>query len=99
MPAKTTHVIPSGGQWIVKKSGGKNTSVFTTEKEAKNEALRIAKSAKSGQVVVHGPAGTFHAEGIHGMPKLQTPPRASKLGKSAIKKAIAKVIRARLAGE
>lgn len=98
MSAKTTHVLPAGGRWIVKKPDGKTTGAYPTEREARDVALRLTKASKEGQVVIHSPAG-FTSEALHGLPKVQPPPRGSKLGKNAIKKAVSKVVRARLADE
>jgi hypothetical protein len=97
--AKTTHVLPSNGHWIVKKADAKAALVFPTKKEATAEAVRRIKKEKAAQVVVHDIGGSFHIAASHGLPKLSPSPGKSKLGRQAIKKAVSSVVRAELIGE
>jgi hypothetical protein len=95
---KTTHVIPTDAGWVVKKPGSVST-LFPTQKEAKNRALRIAKAGNSGQVIVHSRTGTFHVAATYGLTKLSKQQAKSKLGRKAIRRAVGKVVVARLLTE
>jgi hypothetical protein len=57
------------------------------------------KQSAAGQIVVHSRNGSVRWREIHGLPKVQTPPRKSELGTNAIKKAVSTAIRERLERE
>jgi len=101
MRAKTTHVIPQNGGWAVKKedSANRTTSVYPTQREAIEAAREIVQRTSAGQVVIHHRDGSMRTRYIHGLPKVQRPPRKSKLGSKAIERAVSTVIRERLSGD
>jgi Uncharacterized protein conserved in bacteria (DUF2188) len=101
MSAKTTHVIPKNGGWVVKKEGSANrrSSLYRTQKEAIQAARDIVQGTSSGQIVIHRLDGSMRTQDIHGLPELQRPPRKSKLGTRAIERAVSAVIRERLSGD
>ena len=93
---KTVHVLPADKGWAVKREGRKSIHVFTTQREAIESARELARSASSGQLVVHGRNGQIREHDTYGMPKVQDAPG----GKSdRIEKAVAKVTRDRLGGD
>src|SRR5438874_2061070 len=101
MSTKTTHVIPGNGRWVVKKEGSQKRSprMYSTQREAIAAAREIVRHTSAGQVVIHSSNGSIRTQEIHGLPAVQNPPRKSKLGSKAIKKAVSTVIRERLSGE
>jgi len=100
VPAKTTHVIPKNGGWVVKKEGSANrrSSLYSTQKAAIEAARDIVQGTPSGQIVIHRLNGSMRTQDIHGLPELQRPPRKSKLGTRAIERAVPAVTRERLSG-
>lgn len=99
MRAKTTHVIPAKDGWLVRKSGNGSGALFPTQREATDRAIRMSKAAKAGQVVVFSRDGMFRVVESHGLPEIQRSRLKSKLGRNAIRKAVGKVVLARLMAE
>ena len=93
--SKTLHVIPKAGQWAVTHDGGKETRFFSTQREAIESAREIARSADSGQLVVHGRRGQIREHATYGMPPVQDPPGRQS---ARIEKAVGKITRNRLLG-
>jgi hypothetical protein len=86
MVAKTLHVFPSNGSWLVKREG-KAGKVFLTKREAVNAARMTIKKETAGQFVVHGKDGEIKEYGVFGMTPVQDPPE-----KSARAREIARVV-------
>ncbi len=76
MAAKTVHVFPSDGTWVVKKEG-KSGKIFVTQGEAVQAARKSVKK-KAGQFVVHGTDGQIKDHGAYRMTPVQDPPRKSR---------------------
>lgn len=56
MNARVQHVVPHEGQWAVKSEGSRRLTVFSTKREAIDEARRIA--AETGaDLLIHGKMG------------------------------------------
>lgn len=97
MAAKTTHVIRKKGEWAVKKEGSARVSgVYGTQAEAIKAARDIVQRSSAGQLVIHGVDGRIRVQESHGLPSVQSPPKKSKLGTSAIENAVSTVITKRL---
>jgi len=57
MSSKGQHVVPNGGKWSVRRAGSdKATSVHSTQREAINEARKIAKN-QGTELYIHGRDG------------------------------------------
>src|SRR5712691_9903286 len=97
MLPRTLHVVPLENGWTVQKVGKKPGRVFRTQKEAIAAARKISGRTLAGCVVVHLTEGRFRLEEEHGFPKVQRPPRKSRLGTKAIERAVSKVLRDELA--
>lgn len=71
--ATSQHVVPSNGEWSVKKSNSDRvTKVFDNQRDAITRAIKIAINQKS-EVVIHGKDGKIRAKDSYG--KDQFPPR------------------------
>lgn len=94
--AKTLHVIQEDGHWAVRREGGKADRVFSTQREAIENARTIVKEKRSGQLVVHRRDGRIRQSDTYGMPPIQDAP-----GKKSIKieKAVDKITRHRLGSD
>jgi hypothetical protein len=99
MRTKTTHVIPAKGGWLVRKPGNGTGTLFPTQKEATDRAIRLSKATKAGQVVVFSRDGMFRVVESHGLPEIRRAHLKSKLGRNAIRRAVGKVVLARLMAE
>jgi len=66
MAKKGQHVVPRGDKWSVRKAGaGKVTGTFTTQKEAINEARKIAINQRT-ELYVHGRDGRIRSRDSYG---------------------------------
>jgi hypothetical protein len=99
MSSKTTHVIPVDDGWLVRKSGNGAGVLFPTQKEATDRAIRISKAGQAGEVVVFSRTGLFRVAESHGLLQIQRSRLKSKLGRNAIRRAVGKVVLARLMAE
>lgn len=101
MSAKTTHIIPWNGGWVIRKEGRvkRDIDVYSTQKKALDAARQMVQRTSAGQIVIHGRDGSLRARDVHGMPLVLGSPRKGNLGTRAIEKAVSSVIRARLSGE
>jgi hypothetical protein len=95
----TTHVVPTDDGWIVKKAGGKPSTVFPTQREATERARHLVKNAKVAHVVVHDRNGSFHTAVLRGLPEVHGPAVKGTLSKKTIRRAVGKVVLARLMAE
>jgi octaprenyl-diphosphate synthase len=60
------HVVPRGGQWIVRKAGAKRASgVYATQAEAMESATQIAKRQKT-ELYIHGRDGRIRERRSYG---------------------------------
>jgi hypothetical protein len=75
---------------------GKKDSVHSTKKDAMGHARHLAKRSDSGQVIVHGLNGQISESVTYGLPKIQDPPRKSRLGRKKIERAVSEVVLGRL---
>lgn len=75
--AKTVHVFPSDGTWVVKREG-KSGKIFVTQREAVQAARKSVKTEKAGQFVVHGTDGKIEEHGAYRMTAVQDPPKKSR---------------------
>ena len=94
--AKTIHVIPYPGGWAVRREGGKEGEVFTTQKDAIARARTISKEISPSQVVVYTRGGRIASVEVRGFPKIQKSPLKSSIGTRNIEKAISEIVRSRL---
>jgi hypothetical protein len=78
--AKTVHVYHADGTWSVKKEG-KSAKTFPTQRAAVDAAKESAQSEKAGQFVVHGKNGQIREHQTYGMPRIQPPPKKSRLAR------------------
>lgn len=92
---KTVHVIQKNGPWVVQGEGS-TTSVHPTQAQAVTAARHIMKGSVSGQFVVLGRTGRIVKSETHRMPKVQPPPRKSRLGSKVIEQAVSSVVLERL---
>ena len=99
MPAMTTHIIPLGDGWAVRKAGRRARSVYPTQKQAIEAARKVAFRSSAGQIVVHSRNGSMRLKDIWGLPPVQPSARKSDLGTKAIERAVSAVIRERLGRE
>lgn len=59
MAKRNIHVVPSSGQWSVRKEGAtRATGVYSTKKDAVVAAREVAKRAGASDLVVHNKDGT-----------------------------------------
>jgi hypothetical protein len=93
---KTVHVIPQDGQWAVKREGGKAARLFSTQREAIENARDMARGESSGQLVVHGRNGQIREYDTFGMPPIQDPPGKKS---SKIEKAVGRITLDRLGAD
>lgn len=71
--ATSQHVIPSNGEWAVKKANSDRvTKVFDKQREAISHAIKIAINQKA-EVVIHGKNGKIREKNSYG--KDAFPPR------------------------
>jgi hypothetical protein len=77
MAAKTVHVFPSDGTWVVKREG-KSGKTFVTQGEAIQAARKSVRTEKAGQFVVHGTDGKIKDHGAYRMTPVKDPPRKSR---------------------
>src|ERR1043165_6052393 len=77
MAAKTVHVFPSNGTWVVKREG-KSGKRFGTQGEAVQAARKSVRMERAGQFVVHGENGKITDHGAYGMTRVQDPPKKSR---------------------
>lgn len=102
MRAKTTHVIPRGDRWAVRREGsgqGRRGDVYATQEAAIRAARALTQRERSSQLVIHGRDGSIRSEEVHGLPPVQSPPLKGNLGTKAIERAVSTVIRERLASD
>jgi len=97
MPAKTVHVYPSEGTWVVKREG-KSGKVFVTQREAVEAARHSAKTEEAGQFVVHGTDGKIKDHGVYRMTPVQDPPRKSRRARE-IEQAVGEISLRRVQGD
>lgn len=95
--SKTVHVVPTGGAWVVKREG-REATVYSTKTAAVEHGRSIARDA-AGQIVIHSRSGRIAEHVTYGLPKVQDPPRKSRLGKKRIEKAVSKVVMERLGSD
>jgi hypothetical protein len=93
--SKTVHVFPKDGSWAVRKEG-RSTSVHSTQAEAIIAARQLMKDGTSGQFVVLGQSGRIVKTETYRLPKVQNPPRKSRLGRKKIEEAVVSIILDRL---
>lgn len=93
--SKTVHVVPEDGFWAVK-GEGRRSSVHSTQAAAITAARDMMKDGVSGQFVVLGQSGRIVKSETYRLPKVQTPPRKSRLGKKKIEEAVGRVVLDRL---
>jgi|GEM_PF-109909 len=66
MSKKNQHVVPHGGDWAVKREGGKRaTVVVPTQKEAIEIGREISKNNGS-ELIIHRPDGRIRDKDSHG---------------------------------
>jgi len=66
MSKKGQHVVPRGNKWSVRKAGSSRASgIYRTQKEAVNEAKKIAKNQKS-ELYIHGKDGRIRERNSYG---------------------------------
>lgn len=100
MAAKTVHVFPSDGTWVVKREG-KSGKIFVTQGEAIQAARKSVKTEKAGQFVVHGTDGKIKDHEAYRMTPVQDPPRKSRragdieraVGEISLRRVLANAIR------
>ena len=92
---KTFHVILKAGQWAVAREDGEATRIFSTQREAIENARVIAKRS-SGQLVVHGRSGQIREHDTYGMPPIQDPPGKKS---AKIEQAVSKITPERLGAD
>ena len=64
--AASQHVVPSNGEWAVKKSNSDRvTKTFDSQREAITHAIKIAVNQKS-EVVIHGKNGQIREKNSYG---------------------------------
>jgi uncharacterized protein YdaT len=74
--SKRQHVVPHGGEWAVRKEGGKKvTETFDTQAKALERAREIAIN-QGTEVVTHRPNGQIRDSDSYGNDP--NPPRDSK---------------------
>ena len=96
MAGISTHVIPRGSEWVVKRSARDRGSVFRTQAEAVQAAEQLAKRGKAGQVVIHHRNGSFTTQGLRGLPRIRRFSGRSELGTEVIMRAVSAAIREEL---
>jgi hypothetical protein len=89
MAAKTVHVFPSDGTWVVK-TEGKSGKIFVTQSEAIQAARKSVKTEQAGQFVVHGTDGKIKDHGAYRMTPVQDPPKKSRRA-SDIERAVGEI--------
>ncbi|MFM9872276.1 MAG: DUF2188 domain-containing protein [Fimbriimonadaceae bacterium] len=66
MAKKSVHVTPKGNSWQVKTAGSARAAkVTTTQKEAIDKGIQIAKNYRS-ELVIHRKDGTIRAKDSYG---------------------------------
>ena len=98
MSSMSAHIVSKNRAWIVFNPAGRQVGEFPIQREAIDTAKGLFKSARAGQVVVHGNNGSYRIAFRKGLPELQRRRDRSSLGRETIKKAISSVVRSRLLG-
>ena len=93
--ARTVHVYPLRGKWVVRRDATGASNVFSTQKEAIEKARSLARDLAPSQVVVIGRSGIIRGSITHGFPKVSDPPIKSGRFRK-IEKAVGKVALERL---
>lgn len=93
--SKTVHIVPSKDGWAVM-GNGKSRSTHSTQADAIKAARHLVRESVSGQFVVLRPDGQMGKHETYGLPKVQAPPRKSRLGTKKIEKAVGSLILDRL---
>ncbi|MFN7921937.1 MAG: DUF2188 domain-containing protein [Bryobacteraceae bacterium] len=88
--SKTVHVFSLDGQWVVKRLGSKSAHIFPTQREAIENARRMARGQSAGQLVVYGRNGQVRERATYGMPPIQDPPGKKS---ARIQRAVNKITR------
>ena len=66
MSSKGQHVVPNGGKWSVRRAGSdRATSVHSTQREAIDEARKIAKN-QGTELYIHGRDGRIRERDSYG---------------------------------
>ena len=86
---KTFHVYPSDAGWVVRKEG-RRAETYPTQREAVDAARQSIKDSTQGQLVIHKRDGSIRDHQTYGMPRVQDPPKKSRLAKQ-IERAVEKV--------
>jgi hypothetical protein len=86
---KTFHVYPSDAGWVVRKEG-RHAETYPTQRAAVDAARQSIKDSTQGQLVIHKRDGSIRDHQTYGMPRVQDPPKKSRLAKQ-IERAVEKV--------
>ncbi|MFN0103184.1 MAG: DUF2188 domain-containing protein [Bryobacteraceae bacterium] len=99
MLAKSTHIIPTDGGWVIRREGaspGWGDGLYSLQREAVAAARLLTRRESVGQIVIHGRNGSMRITDVRGIRPVRSRRRKSSLGRTAIKKAISAVLRERL---
>jgi hypothetical protein len=91
MSSKTYHVMPGKQGWVLRKAGTTERRVFTTQREAIDNARKYLASA-AGQIVIHNADGKIRDAVFYKLPKIQSPPMRGGLKARKIEKAVTSIV-------
>jgi Uncharacterized protein conserved in bacteria (DUF2188) len=91
MPSSTYHVMPAKKGWVLRKAGATDSKPFTTQREAIEDARKHLTSAP-GQIVIHNANGNIRDVEFYKLPRIQSPPRFSRIKARKIDRAITSIV-------
>lgn len=91
MASNTYHVMPVKKGWVLRRAGAADRKVFTTQREAIDNARKHFTSA-AGQIVIHNADGQIRDAVFYKLPKIQSPPRRGRFNARKIERAVTSVI-------
>lgn len=82
--------MPAKNGWVLRRTGAAHRKVFTTQREAIENARRLASAA--GQIVIHKADGEIRDVVFYKLPKIQSPPTSGRFKAKRIEKAVTSVV-------
>ena len=91
MSSKTYHVMPAKKGWVLRKAGATDRKLFTTQREAIEDARKHLTNA-AGQIVIHSADGNIRDAEFYKLPKIQSPPKSGRFKARKIERAVTSIV-------
>lgn len=83
--------MPTKKGWVLRKAGAADKKVFTTQREAIQNARKHFASA-AGQIVIHNADGNIRGAVYYKLPKIQSPPKRGSFKARKIERAVTSIV-------